>query len=305
MIAKRLRWGLKWLLGMSRGGRSFTVFPDDTFIVSYPKSGNTWARFLVANLLNQGEAVTFDNIENRIPDVYLNTRRFLESVPRPRIMKSHEYFDPRYKKVIYIARDPRDVAVSYYYHHLKKRSIEDGYPMERYIARFIAGDLDAFGSWKENVTSWLAARQGTCGFLLLRYEDMLEQPEQQLSQIADFLGLQSSPEQLARTIELSSARRMRKLEETQGNTWVITKSSRNDIPFVRLATSGGWKSILAADWVTRIESTWGPIIETLGYQLTTTASAGANRVSAMQNTFYETPRLGSFAERPRADFELS
>jgi len=45
-----------------------------------------------------------------------------------RIIKSHEYFDPRSKKVIYIVRDPRDVALSYYDFSRKYRQIDDSYP---------------------------------------------------------------------------------------------------------------------------------------------------------------------------------
>src|SRR5881397_1861057 len=92
-------------------GRRLTVFPDDVFIVSYPRSGNTWTRFLVGNLVYQDEPVTFANIESRIPEIYLFPDRVLRSLPRPRMLKSHECFDPRYQRVIYIVRDPRDVVV--------------------------------------------------------------------------------------------------------------------------------------------------------------------------------------------------
>jgi len=104
-IPRRVSWGFKWLRGLSRGGRNFGIYPDDTFVVSYPKSGNTWTRFLLANLVYCNEDITFSNIERKIPDPSMVTRADLERVPRPRIVKSHEYFDPRYKRVIYIVLD--------------------------------------------------------------------------------------------------------------------------------------------------------------------------------------------------------
>jgi Sulfotransferase domain len=262
---------MKFLLGTSRGGRNFQIFPDDTFLVSYPKSGNTWTRFLVANLLHPDEPVTFANIERIVPDNVKNTRKELARIPRPRIVKSHEYFDCRYKKLIYIVRDPRDIVVSYYHYHLKTRVIEDGFPLGEYVGRFLRGEVDAYASWNENVLSWLATRGESPDFLLLRYEDMMANPLAELRKIAAFLGLQRSETQLASAVERSSADRMRELEKKEADVWINTKKTRKDIPFVRTAKSGGWKESLPADLAQEIESAWGPTMQKLGYAISSTA----------------------------------
>ena len=57
-------------MGQVPAGRRLTVFRDDVFLVSYPRSGNTWTRFLIGNLLDQEDPVTFANIESRIPEIY-------------------------------------------------------------------------------------------------------------------------------------------------------------------------------------------------------------------------------------------
>ena len=273
---KKLVWGVKWLLGKSRGGRNFGIYPDDTFLVSYPKSGNTWARFLLANLIYPDEAMTFSNLESRIPDVYKVTQNKLRRIPRPRILKSHEYFDPRYKKVIYIVRDPRDVVISYYYFHLKKGIIPEGYPLDRYVTRFVAGDVDAYGSWRENIASWLGTRYGTESLLLLRYEDMLEETTRQLAKMAAFLGIERSGEEISKAVSLSSADRMRKLENNETDIWVNTKKSRKDIPFVRKAISGQWKSALGEAMIAEIERSWGGLMSLLGYSPVTNAGSAAS-----------------------------
>ena len=266
-------WGLKkivtYAVGTDIAGRNLAIYPDDTFIVSYPRSGNTWTRFLVANLIHPAEPVTFANIEQLIPDCEAMSSRFMKRVPRPRIIKSHEYFDPRYKKVVYIARDPRDVALSYYDFSRKYRYIEDNFPLNRFVSDFVAGRLSSFdwGTWGENVASWFHTRNGRPDFLLLRYEDMLNDTAHELSKVASFLGIDPTPERLTAAVERSSADRMRGMEKTQGDQWVTTKNKRSDIPFVRTASSGLWKEKLPAESIAEIESAWGPLMHELGYEL--------------------------------------
>ncbi len=262
---------LKYALGHDIAGHALAVRPDDTFIVSYPRSGNTWARFLIANLLHPQEPVTFANIERLIPDAEAQSSRYMRGVPSPRTIKTHSYFDPRYPRVIYIVRDPRDVALSYYDFSRKCRHIEDNYPLERYIGDFVNGRLISagWGSWGENVASWAFARGARPGFLLLRYEDMKARPERELTRIAEFLGIGASPKLLQTTLDRSSADRMREMEKTQGKEWVSTKNKRNDIPFIRAASVGGWKTNLGTESVAKIEAAWGHIMAELGYELVT------------------------------------
>jgi hypothetical protein len=250
--------------------RDITIFPDDVFLTSYPRSGNTWTRFLVGNLVYQNEPVTFLTVERLVPDMYKSSDRVLRNLPRPRILKSHECFDPRYKKVIYIVRDPRDVAVSNYHWELKLRSVRDGFPIEDFVPRWMEPQFwPRIGSWGDHVTSWLSTRQGNEGFLLLRYEDLKQDPQRALAQAAEFLGIEPSMERLNRAVELSSAENMRKLEKQESAQWVATTLTRQDKPFVRNATSGGWKAVLPEQTVAYIEKRWGHLMRNLGYELVT------------------------------------
>jgi hypothetical protein len=267
---------LKYLLGLDQAGRDFAVFPDDTMVVSYPRSGNTWTRFLIANLLHPGKEITFVNIETLIPDTSSISSRALKRIPRPRIIKSHDYFDHRYPRVIYIVRDPRDVALSYYDFQRKYRQIEDGYPLESYVDEYVNGKLSSasWGTWGENVGSWLGTR-GRCNrLLLLRFEDMLQDTRRELARIADFLGVSTTQEKIELVIANSSSQRMRTLEQQQQNQWIATKKHRKDIPFVRAAKAGGWKTNLPARSVLQIETAWGDLMTSLGYPLTSFVSKG-------------------------------
>jgi hypothetical protein len=263
---------VKYLLGMDQAERNFAVYPDDTFLVSYPRSGNTWSRFLIANLVHPEETVTFANLERLIPDTSSQSNRALKRTPRPRIIKTHQYFDPRYRKTVYIVRDPRDVVLSYYDFQRKYRQIGDTYPLEGYVEDFVEGRLISrgWGTWGENVASWIYTRGQSPDFLLLRYEDMLEDPARELLRVAHLLDVDATPEGLRRAIEQSSAERMRELERLQSDQWVATKNRRKDIPFVRAARAGGWRLDLPEPSVNRIESAWGNLMSTLGYELVTT-----------------------------------
>jgi Sulfotransferase domain len=266
-VLAQIKYAIKYALGMDRAGRNFTVYPDDTFLVSYPKSGNTWVRFLLANLLHPEETLGFDNINRLLPAPGVSSKRFLRKLPRPRILKSHEPFDVRFRKVIYLVRDPRDVAVSEYHFDLKKRYIDPTLSLEDFVKRFIAGQTAGYGSWWEHAAGWIAARHGNPAFLLVRYEDLLSDSIAETARIAAFLGIHAGPERLQETVERSSADRMRKLEKQQADQWTGTRNTRQDIPFVRAATSGGWKEALPVRSAEEIEVAWSPLLNFLGYEL--------------------------------------
>src|SRR5450755_2504536 len=128
-MIRRVIAGTKRVFGLHRPGHNLAIFPDDVFLVSYPRSGNTWTRFLIANLLYPDQRVTFANIERLIPDAEALSSRYKKGIPSPRVIKSHQYFDHRYGKVLYIARDPRDMLLSYYHFSRKYRHIADDYPL--------------------------------------------------------------------------------------------------------------------------------------------------------------------------------
>lgn len=277
-MMKRLIGGGKRFLGLHRPGRNLDVYPDDIFLVSYPKSGNTWTRFLIANLVYAEKNPDFSNINDLIPDPEGMSKRDLARQSRPRIIKSHQYFDPRYQKVIYIVRDPRDVVLSEYHFDIKRRAIAEDFPVQQFVSRFVKGELNhPYGTWGENAASWLYTRGSDPRFLLVKYEDLQAQGMAEMQRVADFLGLSVGKAQVALAIERSSADRMRELEKKQAHLWSSTRDTRQDKPFVRSAKAGGWRSELPEASVAEIESKWGELMQEMKYELAVPALAGISK----------------------------
>ncbi len=109
---------------------SLSLDPSDVWIVSYPRSGTTWTQNIVKLIRNNGEK---DGVELQysIPYAECNSKENLfpgridlDSLPKPRAFKSHLTYDlmlcgkPHTTpcKYIYIARNPKDMIVSYYHY---------------------------------------------------------------------------------------------------------------------------------------------------------------------------------------------
>jgi hypothetical protein len=236
-------------------GRRLKVRPSDVFLVSYPRSGNTWTRFLISNLVWYEDDTDFINLEERVPDIYCQSDRFLKQLPEPRFLKSHEYFDPRYRKIIYIVRDVRSVIVSYYHFMVERGMMESTTSFYDFTRRFLDGGLDAFGSWQDNVASWIYTRKrDKKRFLLVRYEDLHRDTASALKRVASFLDLERSPKQIEKAVEGSSFRLMQNL---QAKTEPVT--------IVRSGRVNEWAEVLDRETLELIDRRCGTVLRETGY----------------------------------------
>ena len=251
-----------------RGYMPNPIIDNDIFLVSYPKSGNTWVRFLIANAIRGHysikRTVNFFNIVEAIPDVQVNKRLSLLGpfglTELPRIIKSHSPYNPYYRRVIFIARDPRDVLVSHY-HYLRSFKV---IPPEWSFSKFIKNPRYGPLAWVKYTDDWLqyTSRSQGKNIQLFLYEDFLKEPHAQLSRIMELFGLDIADDVLDKAIQLSSADYMRTLDKSTRST-VILKNQ--ETPFVRKAKAGEGKKLSQEDRE-YIEDVTRESARALGYQ---------------------------------------
>ncbi len=240
----------------------FVAREDDTFIVSYPKSGNTWARFLIGNYIT-GNNFDFLNANDFIPDMHASPGK-CEAIQGKRIVKSHLGYQPGYNNVIYICRNPLDVAVSFYYYYLKYHysNIAEKPTFETFLDQFIAGKVE-FGRWDEHVNSWLDHKPAR--FLLVRYEDMVENAEQALREMLVFIFGTVDEERLKKAAEASRFERMAELEQQQKMKHPRHAASDTSIPFVRKGKVGGFKEHFSEEREKAFVEKFAAMMRRLGY----------------------------------------
>jgi hypothetical protein len=214
-------------------GKFFLVKKNDIFITSFPKSGNTWVRLIVANLLSI--KVNIQNIDHFLPETYSYKESFyLNKLKKRRIIKSHDYFDHRFKKVIYVVRDPREVIVSTYFFQIKIKTIKKNYSKRKFINSFIKGKYSSnFGTWEQNVGSWHGSRNKN--IIFIRYEDLIDKPVKEIKRISNFLKIKTSNKKILQTIKNTSFKKFQTEEKNNFLNWnSLKKKMTKEFPFLDL-----------------------------------------------------------------------
>lgn len=233
----------------------------DVVVVSYPKAGRTWLRALLGAAFRDHHGLPAD--AHQLLDLAAG-RPLPRPVPRvkfkhddgPQLKRPQELVadksEYRDTRVIFLARDLRDLAVSAYFQ------------MTRRERRF-AGDLDAFlrgprGGLDTMIrffNIWAENREIPADLMLIRYEDLHRNPRGELLRVLSFCGLpEVSDATLDRAVDAASFDRMRDLEAGGGvASGRLQPADRNDPESfkTRRGQVGGFREYLSADQASWVE----------------------------------------------------
>ena len=210
-----------------------TDHSEIVWLASYPKSGNTWMRFFLTCLL-QGPPETSADILDCIPEIGSGSPKKVYEKEGRVIVKTHLLYSDqlplkdRTVGMIYILRNPLDLALSAFNYHMLQLAEDQTIPqpesvyMRNYINNFInRGGADrtwldlGYGSWYSHLQSWYGEAARHHPHLFIRYEDMLETPYLVGQTIASFLNLDITETQMKQALEYSSFENMKAMEERE------------------------------------------------------------------------------------------
>lgn len=273
--------------------------PGILWLASYPKSGNTWMRAFLANLITGaseplglsqiGEICPSEPTENwfaplcdrpvaqlSAPEIAALRGRAQERAvglnENVMPMKTHSYLgeDSGHPIIsmkatfgaVYIIRDPRDVALSAADHFGK--TIEEMVEMlanPLAVAAAMPGTIvhEMTSSWSNHVESW--TKWNHPGIFVVRYEDLLANPPDQFGRVARHFGISSDPARIQKAIDFASFKQLQKMEAEQG----FSERSQHSARFFRSGRSGGWRDQLPAELARRIEEDHGEQMKRYSY----------------------------------------
>jgi len=239
----------------------------DVFLASYPRSGNTMLRFMLAEALT-GDSSSFDHIQRIIPEIGVHGRALAVAPCGGRLIKTHEPYRPEYKRAIYIYRDVRDVMLSSFAREsaldvLHIRTLED------YVLPFMRGKMTRFGSWQAHLDSFLnspLARNGD--LLIVRFEDMRQNLEGTVARCLEFLGKEVDWSVMRAAVRNNSLENMRAKED---KAKTLPKSPGEEGRWIGKGSVQGWRQKLTREQLEMVEDFAGDMLTRLGYP-TVTAS---------------------------------
>ncbi|XP_026579483.1 amine sulfotransferase-like [Pseudonaja textilis] len=229
---------------------SFEIHDDDTFIITYPKSGTVWTQNIVSLILYEGHRDGTENITliERAPWLEYNIfRADLPNRPSPRVICSHlpYYLIPKglrnkRAKIIYVFRNPKDVLVSSYHFYKMLIIMETSKQFDAYFERFLAGKVPS-SLWIDHIEGWYA-HKNDFNILFLSYEEMKKDLRSSVLKICNFLGRELTEKEVDDVVDKATFDNMKMDPRANYKLMVPTIVDSSKGVFLRKGIVGDWKN---------------------------------------------------------------
>ncbi|KAK7169725.1 hypothetical protein R3I94_000078 [Phoxinus phoxinus] len=235
---------------------NFTFQDTDTVIVTYPKSGTTWMQEILTLVLSKGDPTIAQTQPNWARAPWLEQYYcpdVLKFSTGPRIITTHlpyHLLAPALKqsnaKVIYVARNLKDVAVSYYHFHKMANFLPDPGSFPEFLNAFLKGTVH-YGSWFEHVKGWTDHSKDIQNFLYITYEEMWQDLHGALQTVSRFMRCPLAEDELMLAQKYCSFNSMK--ENAMVNYTLIPQEimDHSKGKFMRKGKVGDWRNILTEE----------------------------------------------------------
>lgn len=229
---------------------AFEFDETDVSVLTFPKSGTTWAQEIIWNMRNNSNldnpaAATALNIRSpsldtdaiidhvpfknhsfsaifrkHFPDFDQSHGMFIHVVkmtPKPRVIKTHLPFpllSPTVLekgKVVYVIRDPRDVCISYHHHCRLMRYDNFEGTFDQFIDAFMEGAVIYGPYWPHIRAAWKLRNHPNMH--ITYYEKMKKDPKAEITKLNEFMGTKLTEQQIEKIVHYTSFQEMKKRDD--------------------------------------------------------------------------------------------
>jgi hypothetical protein len=264
------------------------------WLASYPKSGNTWVRSIISTLLYSNDGnFNFELIKkvsqfpekkyfkefiddfgnfNKIKESWILAQDTINLDNQIKILKTHQgkynvgkdsfTNDRNTLATIYIVRDPRTLVSSISNHYTL--TLDEAFNF--LITPQIIGNSKRWedketgmkcllGKWNDHYRSWTRDKSN---LLLIKYEDLIKNPENELEKIINFLkkylNVETNKNKNKKILETTSFKSLKEMEQKSlFKENVLNKKDDSKVNFFHLGPANNWKDNLDEDIKNKIE----------------------------------------------------
>lgn len=235
----------------------FPFQDTDIVIVSYPKSGTTWMQELVTLISNRGNPHLSQTVPNWSRAPWLEQYYFASvleaSTITPRVITTHlsqcllsSALQGSKAKVIYVSRNPKDVAVSFYHFHKIANFLPDSGSFPEFLNKFLESKL-CYGCWFDHVKGWTSQKTSMDNLLHITYEEMSLDLHGAIEKVSSFLQCPLVDNEVNNCVEHCSFSNMK--DNKMVNYTLVAEEimDHKKGSFMRKGKIGDWKNMFTEE----------------------------------------------------------